>query len=61
MVVYEIVSVSVAPPHVLEANLVNEAIAIVNKNLYGIRLLPAGKIPRIITQYSTTQMTELTA
>jgi hypothetical protein len=61
MVVNEIVHVSIAPLHVLEANLVKEAAAIINKDLYSTRLLLAGKIPRVIAHYNTMAMAELTA
>jgi len=58
---YEIVHVAIAPPHTLEANLIKEVAAIVDKDLYGTRLLLAGKIPRIIAHYDTVQKAELTA
>lgn len=61
MVVHEIVYVSIAPPHVLEANLIKETAAILNKDLYGTRLLLVGKIPRIIAHYNTMEAAELTA
>lgn len=58
---YEIVHVAIAPPHTLEANLIKKVAAIVDKDLYGTRLLLAGKIPRVIAHYDTVQMAELTA
>jgi hypothetical protein len=58
---HEIVHVAIAPPHTLEANLIKEVAAIVDKDLYGTRLLLSGKIPRIIAHYDTMQMAELTA
>jgi len=55
---YDIVHVAIAPPVMLEASLVKEVAAIVNKDLYGTRLLLAGKIPRIIAHYQTIQTAE---
>jgi len=50
-----VIDVAIAPPDVLEASLVEKAAAIVNKDLYGTRLLLAGKIPRIIASYPTAE------
>ncbi len=61
MDVHEIIYVSVTPPHVLETNLVKEAAAIIGKDLYGARLLLAGKIPRVIARYNGMETAELTA
>lgn len=58
---YEVVYVAIAPPDRLEPNLIKKVAAIVDKDLYGTRLLLAGKIPRIIAHYDTVQMAELTA
>jgi len=57
----DIVHVAVAPPARLEANLIRQVAAIVNKDLYRIRLLLAGRIPRIIAHYDTLQAAELNA
>jgi hypothetical protein len=57
----EIVYVAIAPPDMLQENLVAQVAAIVNKDVYGARLLLAGKIPKIIAQYDTMQRAELTA
>jgi CRP-like cAMP-binding protein len=58
---YDIVHVAVAPPNILEANLVKEVAAILNKDLYGTRLLLAGRVPRIVAHYQTIQAAESTA
>ena len=58
---YEIVHVAIAPPDRLEANLIKKVAALVDKDLYGTRLLLAGKIPRIVAHYNTVQIAELTA
>jgi len=58
---HEIVHIAIAPPDRLEANLIEKVAAIVNKDLYGTRLLLAGKIPKIIAHYNTMQVAELTA
>ncbi len=61
MAEYDIVHVAIAPPDMLEANLVEKVAAIVNKDIYGIRLLLAGKIPRIVAHYQTRQEAESVA
>lgn len=61
MIEQEIFYVSVVPPQVLEANLVNEAASIINKDLYGTRLLLSGKIPRIIAHFNNMETAEFTA
>jgi hypothetical protein len=58
---YDIVYVAVAPPDVLEANLVKKVGAIIDKDLYGTRLLLVGRIPRIIDHYQTIQTAESVA
>lgn len=61
MAVNEIVHVAIAPPSRLEENLIKQVAAIINKDLYGTRLLLAGKIPRIIAHYNAMQIAESTA
>ena len=61
MPVNEIVHVAIAPPDRLEENLIKQVAAIIDKDLYGTRLLLAGKIPKAIAHYGTVQMAELTA
>ena len=61
MAVNEIVHVALAPPDRLQENLVAQVATIVNKDVYGTRLLLVGKIPKIIAHYDTVQMAELTA
>jgi len=58
MVGYHVVRVVIAPPEILEVNLVKEVASILNKDLYGTRLLLAGKIPRVVNNYQTTQEAE---
>jgi hypothetical protein len=58
---YDIVHVAIAPPEILEASLIKEVAAILNKDLYGTRLLLAGEIPRIGAHYQTTQAAESVA
>ena len=58
---YEIVHVAVVPPDALEASLITKVAAIINKDVYGTRLLLTGKIPRIIAHYQTFQAAELIA
>lgn len=61
MASYEVVHVAVAPPERLDANLIKKVAAIVDRDLYGTRLLLAGKVPRIIARYDTVPTAELTA
>jgi len=57
---HDIVHVAVLPPNVVEADDIRRVASIINKDLYGTRLLLAGKIPRIIAHYSNLQAAELT-
>lgn len=57
----EILHIAIAPPANVEANLIKELAAIVNKDIYATRLLLAGKIPRIIAHYQTVQAAESAA
>ena len=61
MAEYEVVHVAVAPPPLLEEELVKKVADIVAKNLYETRLRLTGKIPRIIANYADMQMVESTA
>lgn len=54
----EVVHVAIAPPAVLEEELVNKVAAIVAKSPYETRLGLMGKIPKIIANYTTMQMAE---
>lgn len=58
---HDIVHVAVGPPDTLETNLIEKVAAIVNKDLYGIRLLLAGEIPRVIAHYDDVQTAEAVA
>lgn len=58
---HEIWHVAIAPPHTIETNLIEKVAAIVGKDLYGMRLVLAGEIPRIIAHYDTMEMAESTA
>jgi len=53
-----IVHVAIAPLDVLEANLIKKVATIINKDLYGTRLLLAGKIPKIIAHYQSIHTAE---
>jgi len=55
---HDIVHVAIAPPDMAEESLVKGVAAIINKDLYGTRLLLAGKIPRIVAHYETIQEAE---
>jgi hypothetical protein len=57
---HDIVHVAVLPPKVVEADHILKVAPIIDRDLYGTRLLLAGKIPRIIAHYSTLQAAELT-
>ena len=61
MAEYEIVHVAIAPPATLEEELIKKVAAIIAKNPYETRLRLAGKIPKVIANYDTMQMAELTA
>jgi hypothetical protein len=56
----DIVHVAVLPPNVVEADQIQRVASIIDKDLYGTRLLLAGKILRIIAHYGTLQAAELT-
>jgi hypothetical protein len=58
---YEIVHVAITPPASLDANLVSSVANVINTSPSDTRLLLAGKIPRIIAHYQTTQAAELIA
>jgi hypothetical protein len=57
----EVVHVAVAPPAVLEEELVKKVAVVVGGNLYETRLRLTGKIPKIIANYGALQQAELTA
>jgi len=61
MAEHEVVHVAIAPPAMLEQELVKKVAAIVAKNHYETRLRLTGKIPKIIANYGTMQMAEATA
>jgi hypothetical protein len=58
MAEYEVVHVAIAPPAMLEEELVKKVAAIIAKNLYETRLRLTGKIPKIIANYDTMQAAE---
>jgi hypothetical protein len=58
MAEYDMFHVAIAPPDALEASVVERVAAIINKDLYGTRLLLTGKIPRIVSHYQTIQEAE---
>jgi hypothetical protein len=57
----DVVHVAVAPPPMVDEELVKKVAAIVAKNLYETRLRLAGKIPKIIANYADMHMAESTA
>jgi hypothetical protein len=57
----DIVHVAIAPPDTLDESLVEKVAAIINKDLYGTRLLMAGKMPQLVARCQTTQAAELVA
>jgi hypothetical protein len=54
----DVTHVVVGPPAMLEANLVEKVASFIHKDVYGTRLLLAGKIPRIIAQCKSTAEAE---
>jgi len=58
MAEYDIVHVAVAPPDTLEEGLARTVAGIIDKDLYGTRLLLAGKVPRIVAHYKTVPEAE---
>jgi hypothetical protein len=58
MEAYEVIHVAIAPPSMLEADLVEKVTAIVNRDRYGTRLLLAGQLPRIIAHCQGMQVAE---
>jgi hypothetical protein len=61
MAEYEVVHVAIAPPAMLEEELVTKVATIISKNLYETRLHLTGKIPKIIANYDTMQAAESAA
>jgi len=61
MISQNMIHVAVAPPDKVEIELINKVAAIIRKDLYGTRLLLAGKIPRLIAHYQTSAEAESVA
>ena len=61
MAEYEVVHVAIAPPAMLEEELVKKVAAIIAKNPYETRLRLTGRIPKIIANYDTMQTAESAA
>ncbi len=61
MAEYEVVHVAIAPPPILEEELVKKVAAVIAKSPYEARLSLTGKIPKIIANYTTMQMAETAA
>lgn len=57
---HNIVHVAVLPPNVVDAEQATRIASIINKSVYSTRLLFAGRIPRIIAHYSTSEQAEST-
>lgn len=55
---YEIVHIAIAPPDTLDANLVRDVAAVINKSPYDTRLLLVGQIPKIIAHCQSMQVAE---
>jgi hypothetical protein len=56
MSAYDKLHVAIAPPDMLEPELIEKVAAILNRDMYDTRLLLAGQIPRIIAQCQNTQV-----
>jgi hypothetical protein len=56
----DIIHVAVLPPDAAEAECVRKAASIIDKDIYGTRLLLTGKIPKVVAQYSTLQEADST-
>ncbi len=56
-----IVHLVAAPPNDLDAELLNKAAAVIDKDPYTTRLLLTGKIPKILTSYQTIEDAESAA
>jgi hypothetical protein len=61
MINQNLIHVAVTPPDKLEIDLINKVAAIIRKDLYGTRLLLAGKIPKLIAHYHTAAEAESVA
>jgi hypothetical protein len=61
MAEYEVVHVAIAPPPMLEEELVKNVAAIIAKNPYETRLRLTGRIPKIIANYDIMQTAESAA
>jgi hypothetical protein len=57
----EIIHVAIAPPVMVESNLIKAVAAIIDKDLYTTQSLLAGKMPRIIAHYQAVQTAESVA
>jgi hypothetical protein len=57
----EVIHVALTPSAKVEETLIKTVSAIIEKDLYGTRLLLAGKSPRIIANFQTLQAAELVA
>jgi hypothetical protein len=61
MAEYEVMHVAIAPPAMLEEELIKKVAAIIAKDPYETRLRLTGKIPKIIANYDTMQTAESAA
>jgi hypothetical protein len=55
---YELMHIAVAPPANPDENLVRSVATVINKSSYDTRLLLAGKVPKVIAHYDSTQTAE---
>jgi hypothetical protein len=58
MINQNMIHVAVAPPDKLEIDLIKKVAAIIRKDLYGTRIILAGKVPKLIAHYHTAAEAE---
>jgi hypothetical protein len=57
----DIIHVAITPPDRIEDSLIKKVAAIIGKDLYGTRLLLAGKLPKVIADYDDMSVAEQAA
>ena len=55
---YELMHIAVAPPAKPDENLIRSVATVINKSPYDTRFLLAGKVPKVIAHYDSTQTAE---
>jgi hypothetical protein len=58
MINQNMIHIAIAPPDKLEIDLISKVAAIIRKDLYGTRLILAGKVPKLIAHYHTASEAE---